>query len=418
MKAIVPENLRETTPKKTFQPAIYLKFQETGEKMKSFPSFVEYMNSKGKLVEKPETALVPDYEGPEENSPPDSKVPYKTPVANKKPAVGEEGLADLGDEKLKYEPTKGSREEVKKDVMKESSATMGGKARVDVKGDYKMKVPASPKNGKPYISKPVNPGEKALGELGHDEFRYEPDTESAPKISGKTENFLNRTKGMSISEFTKYMLEECGCGQVQGDDLPYVTAYTTGKFQPHPPEVIRYISVLANKNDGILENLVNQMVASGGLGKLLKMIFSNPQSYDELVSMLGDDKEGPERCKSFVGAMNNSYNKFLSDQEGLYESVSSPMGFEDELDDEEEHEDHEGHHDEDDMEDEEEFDDEEADEIDDSDLDMDSEDSEDGEFDDEAEHEERKKLKKKFAHDHLLDAMRNHEHMLKKMRGN
>lgn len=395
--------------------------------MKSFPSFVEYMNSKGKVVEKPEVALVPDYEGPEEGTPPNSKVPYKTPVANKKPAAGEEGLGDQGDAKLKYEPTKGSREEVKKDVMKESSGTMGGKARVDVKGDYKMKVPAAPEGGKPYMSKSVKPGDKALGELGDEEFRYEPDTKKAPKVPTKTENFLSRTKGMSISEFTRYMLEECGCGQVQGEDLPYVTAYTTGKFQPHPPEVIRYISVLANKNDGILENLVNQMVASGGLGKLLKMIFSNPQSYDELVSMLGDDKEGPDRCKSFVGAMNNSYSKFLSDQEGLYESVSSPMGFEDELDDlDDDEEDDEHHHDEEgveDMDDEGEFDDEEgddeeSDEIDDSDLDLDDEDSEEDHFDDEGGHEEQKKLKKKFAHDHLLDAMRNHEHMLKKMRGN
>jgi hypothetical protein len=443
--------------------------RSSGKETNSFPSFMEYMNAKGKMVEKPEIETVPDYHGPDDKFPSNSKVPYKTPVANKKPAAGESGLSELGDGKLKYEPMKrSSNYEVKKDVMKEYMDDKGKvleRGREDVKGEYKGKTPNCPpgSNSKPYISSAIKPGEKGLGEVGDKELVYEPDTEKSPKIKTKTEGFLNKTKGMSLSEFTKYMLKECGCGQVEGDDLPYVTAYTSGKFQPHPPEVIRYISILADKNDGILQNLVGQMISMGYLGKLLKAIFEHPQAYEELVSLFGDEN-GPSRCKSFAGAMNNSYDKFISDQESMYESVSSPIGFEDEMGEEGEkrrmhgHEDFEDEDSEDsdsDFEDEdsedsdfenededsEDSDFENEDEDEDSDFE-DEEDSEESDFEDEEDSEESdfededegkfedesdeygdemrpksKKLKKKFAHDNLLDAMRNHEHMFKKMRG-
>lgn len=400
--------------------------------MSKFPSFLEYLNDKGEVVEKPETETVPDYHGTEENSPPGSKVPYKTPVANKAPAKGESGLGDLGDEKLKYDPSKNSREEVKKDVMKEYVDEKGKtleKGREDVKADYKGPFKDAPegKGASPYVAKAEkNKSGKGLGELGHEECKYEPDTKTAKKVT-KTEGFLGKTKGMSLAEFTKYMLEECGCGQVEGDDLPYVTAYTTGKFQPHPPEAIRYISALAGKNNGILENLVSTMVNQGYLNTLLKTIFSYPQAYEELTSLFSDEKEGPDRCKSFAGAMSNSYSKFLQDQAGLYESVSSPLGFEiEDIEDEEPSEDDSDEMDDEDIDSED--DDMESEDIDDemdsedmdsedSDDEMDSEEEEDHSEDSEEPKHHEKRLKKKFAHDHLLDAMKNHEYMFKAMRG-
>lgn len=403
--------------------------------MSKFPSFLEYLNDKGNVVEKPDTETVPDYNGPEESTPPNSKVPYKTPVANKAPAKGESGLAELGDEKLKYDPTKGSKEEVKKDVMKEYVDEKGKvveKGREDVKADYKGPFKNAPegKNAAPYVAKDnKKKSDKGLAELGHEECKYEPDTKTAKKPT-KTENFLARTKGMSIGEFTKYMLEECGCGMVGGEDLPSVTAYTTGKFQPHPPEVIRYISVLADKNQGILENLVSTMISMGYLSKLLKAIFEHPQAYEELTALFSDEKDGPDRCGSFVGAMNNSYSKFVQDQAGLYESVSSPLGFDDEDDSEEE--DHHHHDSEDEESSEEDSDyenededmgdeesgDEEGSDYEGEDEDMgDEESGEDLGDSEEGPKPEERRLKKKFAHDHLLDAMKNHEHMFKAMRG-
>jgi len=412
------------------------------KKMSRFPSFLEYLNDKGTVVDKPEVEQVPDYKGPEEKSPPNSKVPYKTPVANKAPAKGEKGFAELGDGRLKYEPDTEVKYDVMKDIMKEYVDEKGKvveKAKVDIKADYRGPRVTAPKGGKPYVSQAVNPGNKALGDIGDAALRYEPDTDTSKPT--KTEGFLNKTKDMSLADFTKYMLKECGCGQVEGEDMPYVTAYTTGKFQPHPPEVIRYISVLADKNSGVLENLVNQMVSMGYLNKLLKAIFSHPQAYEELTSLFSDE-DGPSRCKSFAGAMNNSYGKFLSDQEGMYESVSSPLGFEDEEDEEGHKRRKHGHENfevEDSEESDEDFEDEDSEDYEGEDLGSDDEeegedehpDSQDDEENSEEPHEDEedsledhdeeerreKRLKKKFAHDHLLDAMKSHEHMLKKMRG-
>lgn len=406
--------------------------------MSKFPSFLEYLNDKGSVVEKPAVETVPDYHGREENSPPNSKVPYKTPMANKAPAKGESGLGDLGNNALKYEPDTKVNYEVKKDVMKEYVNEKGKvveKAKVDIKADYKGPHKDAPegKGAKPYIAKNEKvKAEKGLAGLGSKELEYNPNTEVAKKPT-KTEGFLSKTKGMSISEFTKYMLEECGCGQVSGEDLPYVTAYTTGKFQPHPPEVIRYVSALADKNQGILENLVGQMISMGHLNKLLRAIFEHPQAYEELTNLFSDD-DGPSRCNSFVGAMNNSYSKFLSDQDGLYESVSSPMGFdmedlegeEEENEDDSEEEPEEDYSDEDSEDESEESDsDEDSEDFDDEDLDSDEDTSEEEPEEDAEDHMDsnmetpapERRLKKKFAHDHLLGAMKNHEQMFKAMRG-
>jgi hypothetical protein len=408
--------------------------------MSKFPSFLEYMNDKGAVVDKPDTETVPDYHGPEEKTPPNSKVPYKTPVANKAPEKGESGLAELGDKALKYEPKVDAKPEVKKEVMKEYVDENGKitKVKVDINAKYNGKIPESPpdKGAKPYIGSAIKPGDKALGELGHKELEYNPDTQTAAKVK-KTEGFVNKTKGMSLAEFTKYMLDECGCGQVDDETMPFITAYTTGKFQPHPPEVIRYVTALADKNEGILNNLVSTMVSMGYLNKLLKAIFEHPEAYEELTNLLNDDQDGPSRCDSLVGSMSNSYNKFVSDQEGMYEAVGFPYGFD--MDDMERGEDKEGEEGSD--EDESEFDDEGSEddsEFDDEDSDDDSEfddeeSDDDSEFDDEEDHDSKdfeddlsgetepqaapeKKLKKKFAHHHLLDAMRKHGHMMSAMK--
>jgi len=388
--------------------------------MSRFPSFLEYLNDKGKVVEKPEVERVSDYHGPENKTPPSGKVPYKTPLTPKAAQKGEKGFADLGDGKLVYEPNTEVNYETKKDVMKEFTVA---KARTDAKGDYKGPFTSAPKGGKPYVAKAQSPGNKALGDLGDEANKYEPDTAKAKPT--RTESFLNKTRSMSLGEFTKYMLKECGCGQVSGEDLPYITAYSTGKIQPHPPEAIKYVTVLANKNDGILENLVSTIIDMGYLGKLMKAVLEHPQAYEELTSLLGDDKDGPSRCKSFAGAMSNSYSKFLSDQEGLYESVSSPIGFEVEEEDFGD-EGEEDFGDEGEEDDEEDFDDEEELGSDREELEGEEEDSEsdepvnpeeDSHHEEEGMDEKPRRLKKKFAHHHLLDAMKGHEHMFKAMRG-
>jgi hypothetical protein len=333
----------------------------------------EYIDDQGKLIEKPEAKAVADYTGPDSKAPPGkNSAPYK--AANDK--------------------TKSPTFDVEK-------------------------------NG--------------LGELGNNELKYEPKTDysqTVVKSWAKTEGFINKTKNMSLAEFTKYMLDECGCGAVNDADLPYVTAYTTGKFQPHPPEAIKYVVVLANKNNNILDSMVQEMKASGVLGKVLRSLLDHPESYDELTSLFGDSEQGPSRCKLFAKSMNSNVQNFVKDHDSVYESVSSPVGFEVEEDDEEMDMDDEDMGDEE-MGDEEMMDDEEMgdedmmddeemedeDEFSDKDMedyeDMSGDEEEHMHMDGEEEHmhgddigqeldpsNPPRRMKKKFAHDHLRDAMK------------
>jgi hypothetical protein len=358
----------------------------------------------------------------------------------------------------------------------------------DIKADYKGPDPKFPENSKsPYkaansdVDSPTVKADKdGLGNMGDKKLIYEPDTNV---IKSKTNEFIQKTKDMSLSEFTKYMLDECGCGSVSDEDLPYVTSYATGKFQPHPPEAIKYVVVLANKNNNVLDNVVHEMKSAGILGKVLKSLLSHPEAYDELTSLFGDSEEGPSRCKMFAKSMNKSVADFMKSQKSLYEGVSKPIGFDmndedmESMDDEDmedmdmddedmegmddedmegmddedmegmddedmegmddedmegmDDEDMEGMDDEDmedmddedmegmeDMDDEdmEDMDDEDMEDMDDEDMeDMDDEDMEDMEDMDDEDMENQnmednpfrnKKLNKKFAHNNLLDAMR------------
>jgi hypothetical protein len=143
------------------------------------------------------------------------------------------------------------------------------------------------------------------------------------------------------------------------------------------------------------------MISMGYLNKLLKVIFDHPEAYEELTNLLNDEQDGANRCDSLVGSMNKSYSKFVSDQEEMYESVSSPMGFD--AEDMGHEDDLEDDGDEENLEDDEEHleDDEEHLEDDEEHL------EDDGEIASRSGNEERK-LKKKFAHHHILDAMKKH----------
>ena len=374
-------------------------------------SFAEYMNAKGK-VEKP--IVEPKVTNPDD-------------VVQPEPAM-KSGKAMKKKAKLEY--INGSGKLVEKPEVK---------AVADYDGPY-VKSPEG-KDAAPYkaanddVKSPTFSVEKSgLGELGDNKLKYQPNTEYKQEVVKtqwtKTESFLNKTKSMNLAEFTKYMLGECGCGgEMESSDLPYVTAYTAGKFQPHPPEAIKYVVVLANKNDNILDNVVREMKTSGCLGKLIKTILDHPESYDELTALFGDDEDGSSRCKMFARSMNNSLEKFTQDYDSMYESVSSPVGFEDETDEEdydmeddeenkEEDEDLDMGDDDYDMEDEDMDDEEDMGDEDMEDEDMGDEDMEDHEHieDHPRDHEEdldnikelnpKRKLKKKFAHHNLLNAMK------------
>lgn len=328
-------------------------------------SFAEYLNARGIVVEKPKTDEVPDYDGP-------------TPLSPEK------------------NDNKGKNWDVS-DVTPKDAPKPYATSKEDAK-----------------VSK-----EKGLGEIGDKNLVYEPDT----KIT-KTEGFLQKTSKLDTSSFVQYMIENCGCGQVDGDEeSPSITAYTTGKIFPHPPEALKYVSHLCGKNDNLLSNMVMEFKKSGILSKLIKSLMEHPETFEELTGLLGDEEDGPKRCMCLAKAMHGSYEKFMNDQDSMYETVAPPIGLEDD-EEEEEESDEDQSKDIDGSVDYDDFDDS-AEDLDDLDSLGDEEESEEEPSEESPENDmeptedptqKPKRLKKKFAHDNLINAMNAHEPMANSMK--
>lgn len=228
--------------------------------MKSFKDYVgsRKITEAEMTTEKPKVKLVADYDGPTATAPDQGKNPvsYKPANAALDPNKGkdETGFANLGGKNLVYNP--------------------------DTKaGDSKS---------------------TALGTQLKDNW---------PKL--KSESWFEKTKKMNRNEFVKFV-NECNCSSVKEEELPTITATSTGAIRPFPPEAIRYVTALSTKNPKMLENLVHEMKRAGNLGALLQALLEHPESYENLTYLLGDEKDGPKRCRLLARSMN--------------EHVGPPMG--------------------------------------------------------------------------------------------
>jgi hypothetical protein len=364
--------------------------------MSKFTSFQEYMSAKGKVVAKPKIEEVPDYPGPQ----------GKTDDCAKKNKKKFPQLKEYIDAKGK---------------LCEKPAT-------EIVADYDGPDAKAPKDGKPYKAPgdaPKQSAEAGLADKGDKSLVYEPDTDTGKKSDGsknipggklittKSEAFLNKTKDMPLREFTEHMIQECSCGT---DELPTVTAYTAGKYHPYPPEVIKYVVALANKNESVLNSLVNEIKKSGGLGNVLEAFLNHPESYGEISDLFEDSENGARRCKYMARALNDRYTSFLEEQSKLYETVGPPIGLghEDDLEDDEDEDDtdpdaEEGEGDEDDLDAPQIMGDGSEDEE--GDEDMGDEDADMGDDLDgndpgaEGMPMPPKKINKRFAHDNVIEAM-------------
>jgi hypothetical protein len=382
--------------------------------MGSFKNFKEYLDTRKNLQEKPTVDAVADT-GP---SPKGKKGEPKETTPKKHKQV-EEGKADGLVGKPVIDPVADTGPSPKKMDQKQTTPKkhkqvkegeeLAGKPTIELVADYKGNASPKPAGQKTVEDgKPDGSKDDELGEKGNKDLIYKPETKSGSvdkweKIPGfdtttkgakepqmtKTEAFLAKTKDMSLKEFTEYMLKECGCqmaDEAGEDELPMVNAYSAGKFHPYPPEAIKYVVVLGNKNERVMENLVHEMKRSGALGKLLKAALGHSESFDELAGLMDHNDDGPQHARSLARAMNSGYSKFLEEQSGLYESVAPPVGFED-------------------------------DDMGEDGAEQPSEEQPAEEAPkDNVEEQPQKKLKRKFADDHLLGAMAGYSHMREKMK--
>lgn len=98
----------------------------------------------------------------------------------------------------------------------------------------------------------------------------------------KTEQFVNKTKNLSLHEFQKFMQKRL---KVEGN-IPPVTALAKGKIYPDPIETTRYVVALAASNSALMENLAHEIEQQEALGTLLSNILGNPKTYKILETVL------------------------------------------------------------------------------------------------------------------------------------
>ena len=286
------------TPKAKDDPHKRKPSRGKGTQGQKQPQVKEYLDASGKLVEKPSPSM--DYRGPDPASPQkagkmevgnpvDKPAPYKAPGSGRA-GKAESGLGDQGAAALVYEP--------KVDTTKTEI------------------VPSWPK--------------------GKDEKAYKVNgMEKQPQVKEyKTERFIEKTKGMNLAEFAEFMIKECGCGNVvENDSLPGITAYSTGKIYPHPEEVIRYIAALSQQRPALLEHLVYELKKIGTFPALLEAVAppilpDDDEEDDESVKMPEEDEEGLED-EDLEGLEDEEDLEGLEDEEGLDEPDLGPEDDED-----------------------------------------------------------------------------------------
>jgi hypothetical protein len=141
-----------------------------------------------------------------------------------------------------------------------------------------------------------------FADTGDKKLKYEPDTDidksassggekvgnnwPKAKTNNKTEAFIEKTKNMNPQQFAKYMTENyrgCDC-----NNPPPVTAHKTGAIRPDPLQAIRYVTYLAHCNENVMTSLVSEISRAGCMDKLIDECLSYKETYLTLAEALED----------------------------------------------------------------------------------------------------------------------------------
>lgn len=233
----------------------------------AYMKFQEYLDRNKKLKTSGTVKQIADYEGKVETKPAKEKKhkdaggkgqdgeikPYKGGSDGADPNKGKlkDGFADKGDKKLKYEP--------------------------------KTDVPAK------------------VGEGGKK-------TATWPKT--KTQEWVDRTKNMSLAEFTKTVraealkgLDECAC-------------------QESPHNSIKETIAVCKCNQKYVSALVREMKRNGLFGKLMKEMVNHPETFKALAILMERDEM---YARKLAKAMNEMVAPPMGDEHGGMDIGGPPM---------------------------------------------------------------------------------------------
>lgn len=165
-------------------------------------------------------------------------------------------------------------------------------------------------NPNPYSGASLKPTdkktiEKGLGYLGDKNLIYEPDTIedteyeddsfSFPKEktstvwgSNQTEQFLNKTKNMSLSEFVRYIKENYN----QSGSLPIQEL-----------DMIKKTANIVAENNNLLENLILEFKKLGILENLTKKLLLHKECYKQIAHNIVNSYDGLNNSRKLVNAV-------------------------------------------------------------------------------------------------------------------
>ena len=221
-------------------------------------TFQEYLDNKSKFSSKGKIEAKADYSGPKDSAPKKEKKhkdaggkgqgqpkPYKGGKDAKDPNKGKlgDGFAEKGDKDLKYTP--GDKE----------------------KGNF------------------ITGGKEAAGVPGGK-------TVSSDWNKTKTQEWLNRTKDLSLAEFTKMIQKTTSKGL---DDCNECAC------QESANDVVKQTVAMANANRSIMVSLVREMKRSKLFGKIVAEMLQHDETYKVLAHFMERDERYARRL---VRAMN------------------------------------------------------------------------------------------------------------------
>lgn len=165
---------------------------------------------------------------------------------------------------------------------------------------------------------PNNKMKDGFAHKGDTKLKYEPDTDVPKKVGDggkkaatwpkttKTQEWIDKTKGMSLAEFTKSVrsealkgLDECSC-------------------QESPHNSIKETISVCKCNNKYVSALVREMKRNGLFGKLVKEMAQHPETFQALANLM-------ERDESYARKLAKALNEMVAPPIGMNSPVKKDL---------------------------------------------------------------------------------------------
>lgn len=273
----------------------------------SFQKFKEYLNDKADLQKKP----IID---PEADTGPSGKSAPKPPKAVVKGKNWKNFEAAQQDPDADVGPPPNKAIKPPKAATKGKNWKIPEAAQIEDGGDGRQPAPyMSPGSDPGQLTADGNAGNAdPLGQKGDKGMIYNPKTmDQALKMkklhdttpeNTKTEIFLNKTKGLSTSNYAEYVLKQSNPKGIK--------------------QIIETVEII-NHNELLVEALVRELKRKGDFTPLISAILSQSETYAEIAARLANESHGKDISRQLAKAINEITADTASNDDIIREKPAS-----------------------------------------------------------------------------------------------